>query len=671
MKFGVFQTHGSSRTSFIFSSLMLCMWTSVEGWSYYYSDKKMVWDEARDWCRENYTDMVAIQNKGEIRHLIKWLPKKDTYYWIGIRKINDTWTWVGTNKALTVEATNWARGEPNNQNKKGGAGEDCVEMYNQNRNVGRWNDERCTNLKYALCYTAACKNDSCHHGECVETINSHKCDCFTGFYGEKCEQVVKCNKEEVTTPDKGSVNCTHKHGDFSYDSSCQYSCEEGYQLNMSRPLTCTGNAKWSEQPPTCELVQCQELSRPERGSIKCSNQLGPSSYQSTCEFTCNEGYVLSGSPSNTLRCEASGNWNSSKPFCEAVQCPALQELENGVASCGDDADMRFSYGNTCSFSCAPGYQLVGPSRVTCTSAAEWTEKMPRCEAITCKVPEGDAPLITQCSQPLTELRPDSNCSFSCEEGFELQGAQIIQCSEDGQWSEAIPTCNVVQCQELSRPERGSIKCSNPLGPSSYQSTCEFTCNEGYVLSGSPSNTLRCEASGNWNSSKPFCEVVQCPALQELENGVASCGDDADMRFSYGNTCSFSCAPGYQLVGPSRVTCTSAAEWTEKMPRCEAITCKVPEGDAPLITQCSQPLTELRPDSNCSFSCEEGFELQGAQIIQCSEDGQWSEAIPTCRALRCPLLKAPENWSHQLLKQQTSVQLTVLLHMQSRLLIRWT
>lgn len=69
-------------------------------------------------------------------------------------------------------------------------------------------------------------------------------------------------------------------------------------------------------------------------------------------------------------------------------------------------------------------------------------------------------------------------------------------------------------------------------------------------------------------SSLYFAVVQCPALQELENGVASCGDDADMRFSYGNTCSFSCAPGYQLVGPSRVTCTSAAEWSEKMPRCE-------------------------------------------------------------------------------------------------------
>lgn len=34
---------------------------------------------------------------------------------------------------------------------------------------------------------AACEADSCVHGECVETINSHKCDCSEGFYGEKCQ----------------------------------------------------------------------------------------------------------------------------------------------------------------------------------------------------------------------------------------------------------------------------------------------------------------------------------------------------------------------------------------------------------------------------------------------------------------------------------------------------
>ncbi|XP_073333242.1 E-selectin-like isoform X2 [Pagrus major] len=511
----------ASWISLTFLCSVLCMWTTVEGWSYYYSDKTMNWNDARAWCREKYTDMVAIQNQEEIRHLNSKLPRISGYYWIGIRKVNNVWTWVGTNKALTAEATNWAKGEPNN-GKSGpstGESEDCVEMYiKRDMQPGKWNDERCGKKKTALCYAAACQNNSCSHGDCVETINSHRCACFEGFYGEQCEQVVECDKDEITIPYKGSVECTHQYGNFSYNSSCQYSCEEGYQLSMSKPLTCTASTEWSEQPPTCELVQCQVLSRPERGSMTCSDPLGSSSYQSTCVFTCDEGYVLSGSPSNTLQCEASGMWNSSQPFCVAVQCPAFQELENGVASCGENADVRFSYGNTCSFSCAPGYRLLGPSRVTCTSKAEWSETMmPRCEAITCKSPDRGAHLIPQCSQSVTELRPDSSCSFSCEAGFELQGAQTIQCSEDGQWNEAIPTCRV-RCPLLEAPENGHINCSD--SEQAYNAQCSFTCSQDYSLHGH--EVLTCDHHGNWTGEKPTCQAPPAK-VAAVASGVAAGG----------------------------------------------------------------------------------------------------------------------------------------------------
>lgn len=113
----------------------------------------MNWEQARNWCKNSYTDMVAIQNQEEIEHLNSWLPRKSTYYWIGIRKINNTWTWVGTNKPLTLEATNWAGGEPNNGVNKGQQ-EDCVEMYvKRDHESGKWNDERCGKKKTALCYT--------------------------------------------------------------------------------------------------------------------------------------------------------------------------------------------------------------------------------------------------------------------------------------------------------------------------------------------------------------------------------------------------------------------------------------------------------------------------------------------------------------------------------------
>ncbi|XP_074524307.1 E-selectin-like [Halichoeres trimaculatus] len=559
--------------SFTFLCTMLCTWSVAHSWSYFYSNSSMTWQKARTWCRTHYTDMVAIQNQEEIEHLNEWLPKRTRYYWIGIRKINNVWTWVGTNKALTEEAANWAQGEPNNgkEGKNPGLNEDCVEMYiKRDQQAGKWNDERCGKLKTALCYTAACKNDSCQYGDCVETINSHKCVCHEGFYGEKCEHVVKCREDEVTVPDKGRVNCTHKYGEFVFDTSCQYSCEEGYQLSMPGPLTCTASGEWSEQPPTCELVQCQKMSRPSRGSMQCSGPLGPSSYNSTCVFTCDEGYALTGSSSSTLRCEESGNWSSSQPLCSAVQCPDLKELENGAITCGDNEDSRFSYGNTCTFSCAQGYQLVGPSRVTCTSAAEWSERMPRCEAITCKGPEGDVHLITECNQPMTDLRPDSTCSFSCEAGFELQGAESIQCSENGEWSTTIPTCKAMSCSAPEVPANVQMSCS-PSSPSDLTlhpvgMVCTFSCEDGHELQGAPS--MKCAHSGHWTSTPPTCTAVRCPLLEAPENGQINCSNDGQV---YNTQCSFTCDGGYSVYGHSLLICDRTGSWTGEKPTCQAPT----------------------------------------------------------------------------------------------------
>ncbi|XP_039462380.1 sushi, von Willebrand factor type A, EGF and pentraxin domain-containing protein 1-like isoform X6 [Oreochromis aureus] len=642
--YGLFQTR-AAWIQFAFICSMLCMWTSVESWSYVYSNESMKWDDARKWCKENYTDMVAIQNREEIEHLNNWLPKKKGYYWIGIRKINDVWTWVGTNKTLTEEATNWAEGEPNN-GKAGqsvGVTEDCVEMYiKRDQNPGTWNDERCMKKKTALCYTAACKNDSCLHGECVETINSHKCECFEGFFGDKCGQVVQCNKSEVIVPDKGHVNCSHKHGNFSYDSLCQYSCEEGYKLSVQTPLRCTASGKWSDKHPSCELIQCEKMSEPTHGSMKCSNPLGSFSYQSTCTFTCDEGYVLSASPS--LQCESSGNWNASQPFCVAVQCPALQNLKNGFVSCGEDADMRFSYKNTCSFSCDQGYHLVGASSVTCTSGGTWNQQIPHCEAILCQNPEREAPLIMQCSDSVTELRPNSTCSFSCEEGFELQGANTIKCSEDGQWNKNIPTCKVVRCPLLEAPENGHINCSST--ESVYNSQCSFTCDQGYLLEGP--ELLTCDNHGNWTGEKPTCQAILCQNPEREAPLIMQCSDSVT-ELRPNSTCSFSCEEGFELQGANTIKCSEDGQWNKNIPTCKAKGCPAPEVPTNGQISCSPSLSSFVSHETphplgmlCNFTCDEGHELQGAHSMECTHPGQWTSRSPICTAVTCLLLEAPEN-----------------------------
>lgn len=160
-------------------------------------------------------------------------------------------------------------------------------------------------------------------------------------------------------------------------------------------------------------------------------------------------------------------------------------------------------------------------------------------------------------------------------------------------------------------------------------------------------------------------------MQQLENGTVNCGEDEDVKFSFGSRCIFNCAKGHRLLGSSTMTCTSTAEWSEEMPQCEgedallmpepnqyqllfflcthpkntfpflmflslsldslAISCSKPKDEAHLLAHCSG---SFRPDSTCSFSCDSGFELQGAAVIQCSEAGTWNTNTPTCKGKMC-------------------------------------
>ncbi|KAM4861105.1 L-selectin [Thomomys bottae] len=282
----------------------------TDGWTYHYSEKPMTWANARKFCQKDYTDLVAIQNKGEIEYLEQTLPFSKSYYWIGIRKIGKTWTWVGTNKSLTEEAENWGAGEPNNKKSK----EDCVEIYiKRERDSGKWNDDACHKWKTALCYTASCQPQSCSgHGECIETINNYTCNCDAGYYGPECQFVVQC--EPLRAPELGTMDCTHPLGNFSFHSQCAFHCTEGTVLIGAGETSCGPLGNWSSLEPICQVVQCEPLRAPELGTMDCTHPLGNFSFRSQCAFHCTEGTVLIGAGETS--CGPLGNWSSLEPICQ-------------------------------------------------------------------------------------------------------------------------------------------------------------------------------------------------------------------------------------------------------------------------------------------------------------------------------------------------------------------
>uniref|UniRef100_A0A6Q2ZIF4 Selectin E n=1 Tax=Esox lucius TaxID=8010 RepID=A0A6Q2ZIF4_ESOLU len=246
---------------------ILSMSGSGMGWTYQYSNKTMNWTEAREWCwTNNYTDMVAIQNNQENDYLVSILldRTKAPYYWIGIRKINGSWTWIGTNGTWAPNES-WAPNEPNDKLND----EFCVEIYVNKANKdnhGKWNDDKCSKEKHPVCY-----------------------------------KVVTCG--EPIPPHHGRImNCSGPHGKTSFNSSCTFRCLEGFNLSGSPEVRCNSSGLWDAKEPICAALECKPFFVPD-GVVNCSG--ANLTVNTTCQLSCVAGILLA---SPEVSCTVNGVW---------------------------------------------------------------------------------------------------------------------------------------------------------------------------------------------------------------------------------------------------------------------------------------------------------------------------------------------------------------------------
>ena len=70
----------------------------------------------------------------------------------------------------------------------------------------------------------------------------------------------------------------------------------------------------------------------------------------------------------------------------------------------------------------------------------------------------------------------SNCSFVCNEGYQLQGSQSRVCLPDTSWSGLQTECRVMECPNLVAPQHSTIvqSCSSIIN-----STCFLSCIQDY------------------------------------------------------------------------------------------------------------------------------------------------------------------------------------------------
>ncbi|XP_068222182.1 locomotion-related protein Hikaru genki-like [Palaemon carinicauda] len=231
--------------------------------------------------------------------------------------------------------------------------------------------------------------------------------------------------------------------------------------------------------------------------------------------------------------------------CAPVSSSELLEVEGDSVGLGD----------TVSFSCPTGYYLNGHNMLTCLPSGDWSAPIPECHVIHCPGLSLSDTRLRLHSSNTTYL---GSANFSCLTGFMLEGSGVITCTQNGTWSNPVPTCREVICEEVKALFHGNVKfpLRRRVGDSVF-----FTCNPGYVLRGH--SIAFCTQSGTWSHSSPTC-WGSCNHPGEPEHGHIS---PRRPWYHVGTTVLVTCKPGYCPAGPDRLTCLAIRRWSAPLTIC--------------------------------------------------------------------------------------------------------
>uniref|UniRef100_H2Y7G0 Uncharacterized protein n=1 Tax=Ciona savignyi TaxID=51511 RepID=H2Y7G0_CIOSA len=395
-------------------------------------------------------------------------------------------------------------------------------------------------------------------------------------------------------------------------------------------------ADWSPTIGHCIKVRCPALSSPQNGEMSCTDD---NKFQSTCAFTCSRGYERIGASSST--CQSNRTFTQEPPMCREILCPVEYiSVTDGVVICSDAN--RFD--SMCEYNCNDGFQLTrdSVSRTRCQINYNWEALFkPVCERKLCS--QGD-PIIIRALQHgsiqcTNDMKFESQCTLSCNVGYEITGDGSTVCLADQSWSENFGECIKVQCSVLADPDNGGMRCTEA---NKYQSICTFSCNAGYELIGH--STSECQHDRQFSNSAPFCQKTRCPVSHlETANANTTCTEEN----LFESTCEYQCIPGYEVTGGvTTVTCMDDQSWSAEKAICEKKICSstdenIVKADKNGNLTCTDGHIF---DSVCSLECDVGYELVegGSSQTRCSEDATWQAPIGYCIKIECPMLDEPVN-----------------------------
>ncbi|KAM9148148.1 membrane cofactor protein-like isoform 2-T2 [Pangshura tecta] len=351
----------------------------------------------------------------------------------------------------------------------------------------------------------------------------------------------------------------------------------------------------------------------------------------TATFSCNEGYRLIGTTS--AKCVASGNevdWDKEVPVCQAIPCLPPPDITHGSHT-GQSGE-EFSFGSAVTYKCDQGFSLIGEASIHCTTKdnvnGEWSGPSPECEGA-CESPPrfsfAELPGEVNNSYPVgTKLK------YSCRSGYTFAPGKspLVTCLANSTWSADPEFCVGRPCKSLEL-ENGRVHLTDHL----FGATANFSCNEGYRLTGP--NSVRCvlvESGVDWNKELPRCDAIPCLPPPYIANGFHT--GQSEQEFTFGSAVTYKCDQGFSLIGDASIHCTTKndlnGEWSGPAPECKVVRCPEPE------VKNGKKQTGLGPDysygNTVIFECDSGYTLTGSNSVKCEANNSWVPFLPTCLSI---------------------------------------
>ncbi|XP_060890293.1 complement factor H-like [Labrus mixtus] len=358
------------------------------------------------------------------------------------------------------------------------------------------------------------------------------------------------------------VSDNTKKDEYQQGNVIRFTCETGYISGPPIRYVCSEGGWIAVHEGTCYLKPCELPDDTPNGYyeiIKGEDFV----FGTTIKYFCNRGYQMV-SKDDTRTCLLD-RWTNHVPICGPVSCEHPSADGRITVKGFNENEELILPDRFLTFSCDdPRTYLNGSSVLICGHEGEWDHPFPTCEDITCTVGETD-PRLTVTGPIIANktVNVGHNLRFQCDDQYSLEGPEVIECLQNGQWNKAFPTCTD-RCKFTVLPP--GIRITPPRPPNNQVrqgQKINFECpsnRHGHVLRGN--KTVECLAGGQWSDQFPTCGPPEgCGRPPPLANGDTK--NSAHSKYRHNEWVEYGCQSSYTMNGRPYKTCNNG-EWTGQM-----------------------------------------------------------------------------------------------------------